>query len=107
MLIKQKGLSVAINTFTGDITLRYVFPIQQRYMAQFKSVAQAYNIVVDTYRGRKSQRTQCVYVITAPSNVAFTTFRIIQKQLMILNRECKIDTLKQEVAGLVNEPIQL
>ncbi len=100
MQIKEKGLSVAINTFTGDITLRYVFPIKQRYIAQFEQVAQAYNITIDSYRGRKSQRTQCVYVITAPSNVAFQTFRIIQKQLMCLSRELKIETLKEEVALL-------
>lgn len=102
MQITQKGLSVAINTHTGDVTLRYIFPIKQCYMTQFESVAQAYNITVESYRGRKSQRTQCTYTITAPSNVAFQTFRIIQKQLMLLNRELKIETLKQEVVMLQN-----
>lgn len=100
MYIRQQGLSVAINTHTGDITLRYVFPIKSCYMAEFQSVAEAYNITVESYRGKKSQRTQCTYIITAPSNVAFQTFRIIQKQLKCLSRELKIETLKQEVAYL-------
>ena len=100
MQIKQNSLSVAINTHTGDVTLRYTFPIKQCYMAEFQSVAEAYNITVETYRGRKSNRTQCTYMIVAPSNVAFTTFRIIQKQLMLLSRECKKQTLEQEIAQL-------
>jgi len=100
MQIKQNSLSVAINTHTGDVELRYVFPIKQCYIAEFQSVAKAYNIVVETYRGRKSNRTQCTYIINAPSNVAFTTFRIIQKQLMLLSRECKKQTLEQEIAQL-------
>jgi len=98
--IKHQGLSVSIDTHTGEVTLRYIFPIKQCYMAEFQSVADAYNITVETYRGKKSQRTQCTYVITAPSNVAFQTFRIIQKQLKCLSRELKIETLKQEVAYL-------
>ena len=100
MQIKQNSLSVAIDTHTGDVTLRYTFPIKQCYMAEFQSVAQAYNIVVETYRGRKSQRTQCTYMIKAPSNVAFQTFRIIQKQLMILSRECKKNALIAEIESL-------
>lgn len=100
MQIKQKALSVAIDTHTGDVTLRYTFPIKQCYMAEFQSVAEAYNIVIDHYKGRKSWRTQCTYMICAPSNVAFQTFRIVQKQLMILSRECKKNALIAEIESL-------
>jgi len=44
MQIKQNALSVAINTHTGDVILRYTFPIKPRYIEQFKQVAEAYNI---------------------------------------------------------------
>lgn len=100
MQMKQNALSVAINTHTGDVILRYTFPIKPRYIEQFKQVAEAYNITIDTFQGRKTMRTQCVFCITAPSNVAFTTFRIIQRQLMILSRQCKIDTLTEEMQSL-------
>lgn len=98
--IRDRAMSVAIDTYTGDVTIRYTFPIKPQFIPQFESVKQAYNITIDSYMGRKSMRHQCTYIITAPSNVAFTTFRIVQKQLMILSRECKIDLLKQQVLAL-------
>jgi len=98
--IKHQGLSVSIDTQTGQLTLRYVYPIKEVYMPEFQSVAEAYNISVESYLGKKSKRTQCTYVITANSEEAFTKFRAVQKQLKILSRELKIETLKQQVLSL-------
>jgi len=98
--MKQNALSVAIDTHTGNVSLKYTFPIKQHHSTHFEQVAQAYNIRVETFRGRKSMRTQCVFCITAPSNVAFTTFRIIQRQLMLLSRQCKVDELTAEINSL-------
>lgn len=98
--IKQGAISVAIDTHTGMTSIRYTFPIKHEFIPQFESVKDVYNIRVESYMGKKSMRHQCTYIITAPSNVAFKTFRIVQKQLMILSRECKIDNLKQQVLQL-------
>lgn len=94
--ITDKALSVTIDTFTGDLTLRYIYPIKKAHLAEYQEVAQAYNITIDTCRNK----TRAIFVITAPSNVAFTTFRIIQKQLMILSRQCKVTQLNKEIANL-------
>lgn len=98
--MKQNALSVAIDTHTGNVSLKYIFPIKQNHRVHFEQVAQAYNITIDTFQGRKTLRTQCVFCISAPSNVAFTTFRIIQRQLMLLSRQCKVDDLTAEIASL-------
>ena len=100
MQIRQKGLSVAINTFTGEVTLRYIFPIKAQYTPEFQEVAQAYNISVEAYMGRKSYNTRCIYTITATSDIAFQTFRIVQRELMLLSRQCKVQTLQQEIDSL-------
>lgn len=97
LTIKQKALSVSIDTYTGNTTIRYVFPIKAIHVQQFKDVAQAYNILVETYYHKKALRNQCTYCITAPSDVAFPTFRNVQKQLMLFSRQCKITTLQDEI----------
>ena len=100
MQIRQKGLSVAINTHTGEVTLRYIFPIKATYVGEFQAVAQAYNISVEAFMGRKSFNTRCIYTITATSDIAFTTFRLVQRELMLLSRQCKVATLQKEIESL-------
>lgn len=100
MKITQAGLTVNIDSHTGIVSLYYIYPIKLSYMAEFQSVAEAYNIEVSSYQGKKSIRTQCTYAITGNSEEVFTKFRAVQKQLKILSRELKVETLKQQILSL-------
>lgn len=94
--VKHKGLSVDLDTFTGMVTLRYHYPITKDAIAEFTDVAIAYNLTIVSFRNKNF----AVYTITADSISAFETFRLVQKQLMLLSRQCKIVKLNAEIANL-------
>ena len=93
LTVRDKALTVHIDTFTGNTTIRYVFPVKKQFIQDFQDVAQVYSINIDTCKNT----TRAIYTITAPSNVAFESFRAVQKQLMLLSRECKIKELSAQI----------
>ena len=48
MEIKQKGLKININNFTGKMILTYYFPIKNEFSPKFEEVASTYNCKIET-----------------------------------------------------------
>ena len=96
MEIKQEGLKININNFTGKMILTYYFPIKNEFSPKFEEVASTYNCKIETIR----RTTFVIFEAEGDSISCFEAFRNVQRELMIYSRKLKIESLESQISRL-------
>lgn len=98
MEIKQKGLKINIDNFTGKMILVYYFPIKNEFSAEFGEVASTYNCKIESIR----KTTFVIFKAEGDSISCFEAFRNVQRELMIYGRKLKIKSLESQISRLTS-----
>lgn len=98
MQLRENGLKVEIDTITGNCLLRYNYPIRQDDIDWFTELCQTLSLTIQHHKGK----TFIIYQCSGTSTFCMTSFRAVQKQLMIHTRVARLNRTIGELNRLVN-----
>lgn len=111
--IKQAGLNIQLDKFTGNIGLTYRYPIKAMHFLEFQELEKELGIKVqvlefkDKKTGNIKTRNACYLNLYGNSNEVLPKFAYIQYELMKYSRFFKSAHLQREIANLKEASLHL